>query len=157
VEASGITRRWGMCCNVSQLEADCQIAGHWLPSRNDPALNREATRVALRQGSFEPASEASPTDGGDPRHRKRDSTGYGSNHLVVSNPTPLRQGMALSAINGWALEPSHILTPCMALHRRAQAGERAFGVVGCHDRDNHHITGCPTTSRARTTPNLQKP
>ena len=26
-----------------------------------PALNREATPVALRQGSFEPASEASPT------------------------------------------------------------------------------------------------
>ena len=61
-----------MWCNVSQLEADRQIAGHWLPSRNDPALNREAARVALRQGSFEPASEASPT-GGDPRHRKRDS------------------------------------------------------------------------------------
>ena len=38
VEASGITRRWGTCCNVSQLEADHQIAGHWLPSRNDPAL-----------------------------------------------------------------------------------------------------------------------
>ena len=33
-----------------------------------------AWRVALRQGSFEPASEASTTDGGDPRHRKRDST-----------------------------------------------------------------------------------
>ena len=47
MEASGITRRWGMCCNVSQLEADRQIAGYWLPSRNDPALNREATRAAL--------------------------------------------------------------------------------------------------------------
>ena len=70
MEASGITRRWGMCCNVSQLEADRQIAGYWLPSRNDPALNREATRVALRQGSFEPASEASPTDGGRPAPQK---------------------------------------------------------------------------------------
>ena len=82
MEASGITRRWGMCCNVSQLEADRQIAGHWLPSRNDPALNREATGVALRQGSFEPASEASPTDGGRPApqktglHRLADDTGH---------------------------------------------------------------------------------
>ena len=30
---------------------------------DDPPLNREPTCVALRQGSFEPASEASPTDG----------------------------------------------------------------------------------------------
>ena len=74
MEASGITRRWGMCCNVSQLEADCQIAGHWLPSRNDPALNREATRVALRQGSLRVGQRADPhPPGGDPRHRKRDS------------------------------------------------------------------------------------
>ena len=35
-----------------------------------------ATRMALRQGSFEPASATSPTDGGDPRHRKRDSHAY---------------------------------------------------------------------------------
>jgi hypothetical protein len=58
VEASGITRRWAMCCNVSQLEADPQIAGHWLPSRNDPALNREAGNEPM---------------GGYPRRRKRDS------------------------------------------------------------------------------------
>ena len=76
MEASGITR-WGTCFNVLQPEADRQIAGHWLPSRNDPALNKEATRVALRQGSFEPASEASPTDGGRPApQRKRDSHAY---------------------------------------------------------------------------------
>ena len=86
MEASGITRRWGMCCNVSQLEADRQIAGHWLPSRNDPALNREATRVALRQGSFEPASEASPTDGGDPR---------------TENGTPMRMKLALPNVRYW--------------------------------------------------------
>ena len=31
---------WGTC-NVSRLEAVRQIAGRWLPSRNDPGLNRE--------------------------------------------------------------------------------------------------------------------
>jgi hypothetical protein len=72
VEASGITRRWGTCCNVLQPEADRQSAGHWLPSRNDPALNR-SNACCVRQGSFEPASEASPTDGGDPRHRNSQS------------------------------------------------------------------------------------
>ena len=62
MEASGITRRWGMCCNVSQLEADCQIAGHWLPSRNDPALNR-----ALRQGSLRVGQRADPHPPGEIR------------------------------------------------------------------------------------------
>jgi hypothetical protein len=69
-----ITRRWGMCCNVSPLEADCQIAGYWLPRRNDLALNRQAARVALRQGSLRVGQRADPhPPGGVPCHRKRDS------------------------------------------------------------------------------------
>jgi hypothetical protein len=67
VEASGITRRWGTCCNVLQPEAERQIAGHWLPSRNDPALNREATPVALRQGSLRVGQRADPYPLGDIR------------------------------------------------------------------------------------------
>ena len=104
MEAGGITRRWGMCCNVSQLEADCQIAGHWLPSRNDPALNREATCVALRQGSFEPASEASPTDGGDPRHRKRDSNAVKKEHHNL----PAYQPHKLSWIGVMGAQPRSV-------------------------------------------------
>ena len=85
--ASGITRRWGTCCNVSQHEADRQIAGYWLPAWNDPALSKEATPVALRQGSFEPTIKPSPTDGGDPRHRKRDAPCHialGKNQNAIS-------------------------------------------------------------------------
>ena len=73
MEASGITRRWGMCCNVSQLEADCQIAGHWLPSRNDPALNREAACCVETRFIEGRAASRSASTGGDPRRRKRDS------------------------------------------------------------------------------------
>src|SRR6478672_9851467 len=94
----------GRCCNVSQLEADCQIAGHWLPSRNDPPLNREAARVALRQGSFEPASEASPT-GGDPApqktglHRLRIDYREGSRYdRVTALPDRLARGGSFAAL-----------------------------------------------------------
>ena len=63
-----VWRSLGTCCNVSRLEPDCQIAGHWLPGRNDPTLNR-----ALRQGSLRTGNEPIRIHRGRARHRKRDS------------------------------------------------------------------------------------
>ena len=101
----GITRRWGMCCNVSQLEADsCQIAGHWLPSRNDPTLNREATRVALRQGSLRVGHRDDPHPPGDIRGaengtptRSRSKT-TGGRSASAAQQSHLHQGKRSAAV-----------------------------------------------------------
>jgi hypothetical protein len=87
--ASG-TRRWRTCCNVSQLEADRQIAGYWLPNRNNPELNREATRISLRQGSLRVGQRADPHLPGESAQQKKETPMHGFKR-ATSVPSSVRR------------------------------------------------------------------
>ena len=102
-----------------------------LPSRNDPALNREATPVALRQGSLRVGQRADPhppggdrdtedgtppaTDLGDPPAQKTELRfGTMTLHMRSWRGAPLLSRPRLPIARAWALSLQTRFPPSMA-------------------------------------------